>query len=113
MQLSWRSNSRKGDLSLGMEGIEDILLCARCRLLRLESSLQNKCSGKEVSWLLLACNVVRSEQPLSHCGSDVSLLCDTSISTRLIGGTVVVRVSNSEKRSFDWIIILNATLYMV
>lgn len=74
----------------------DILLCARCKLLRLESSLQNRCSGNEVNWLLLACSFVRSEHPLSHCGRDVNLLWDTSISTRLIGGTVVVRLSNSE-----------------
>lgn len=94
--MSCRSNSRSGDLSLGIEGMLDILLCARCRLVRLESSLQNRCSGRELSWLLLACSVVRSEHPLSHCGRDVSLLCDTSISTRLIGGTVVVRVSSSE-----------------
>lgn len=40
---------------------------------------------------------MRSEQPLSHCGKDVNLLCETSISTKLIGGTAVVSVSSSEK----------------
>lgn len=54
MQLSCRISSFRGALSLGIEGMFDILLCAKCRLLRLESSLQNKWSGSEESWLLLA-----------------------------------------------------------
>lgn len=88
----------------------EILLCAKCRLLRLESSLQNRCSGSDVSWLLLACNVVRSEQPLSHCGNDVNLLCDTSISTKFIGGTVVVRDSSSVMNTKYFLYCNNYTL---
>lgn len=48
---------------------------------------------------------MRSEHPLSHCGNEVSLLCDNSISTKFIGGTVDVKLSNSEiRKRILWLI---------
>lgn len=100
MQLSCKNSSFSGALNLGMEGMLTIRLCAKRKLLRLESSLQNKCSGNDVSSLFEACSFVRSEHPQSHCGSEVNLLCETSISAKFMGGTVVVKVSSSRIEQF-------------